>query len=337
MIEGLPFKLTAAQEKAVVDIDADLGKPERMLRLLQGDVGSGKTVVAALAMLHAIEAGTQAALMAPTEVLARQHASSIADLLAPTGVVMALLTGRERGPARRRLLERLRSGEVQALIGTHALFQDDVEFADLGLAVIDEQHRFGVDQRIELAKKGPASDVLVMTATPIPRTLVLSFYGDIAMSELREKPAGRKPIRTRALPQSKLGQVVDAIGRALEQGEQVFWVCPLVNASEELDMVAAEDRFQSLKQVFGDKVGLVHGQMKPAEKRRGHGRLRQRQNPPFGRHHRDRGRGRHTRRHRDGDRACRALRPCPAAPAARADRTWRSSFQLSFDLRRAAG
>ncbi len=266
LIENLPFKLTAAQEKAVVDIDTDMGRGERMLRLLQGDVGSGKTVVAALAMLHAIEAGTQAALMAPTEVLARQHAASIANLLTPIGITTALLTGRERGPARRQLLERLRSGEVQALIGTHALFQEDVTFADLGLSVIDEQHRFGVDQRIELAKKGPQSDVLVMTATPIPRTLVLSFYGDITMSELREKPAGRKPIATRALPQSKLAQVVEAIGRALEQSEQVFWVCPLVNPSEELDMVAAEDRFQSLKQVFGDKVGLVHGQMKAIEK-----------------------------------------------------------------------
>ncbi len=266
MIENLPFKLTAAQEKAVIDIDVDMGKPKRMLRLLQGDVGSGKTVVAALAMLHAIEAGTQAALMAPTEVLARQHAESINNLLAPIGVTVALLTGRERGPARRHLLERLKRGEVQALIGTHALFQDDVAFADLGLSVIDEQHRFGVDQRIELAKKGPKSDVLVMTATPIPRTLVLSFYGDIDMSELREKPAGRKPIATRALPQSKLEQVIDAIGRAIQHGEQVFWVCPLVNPSEELDMVAAEDRFQSLRQQFEDKVGLVHGQMPATEK-----------------------------------------------------------------------
>lgn len=266
MIEALPFKLTTAQEKAVVEIDADIGKPERMLRLLQGDVGSGKTVVAALSMLNAIEAGTQAALMAPTEVLARQHAASIADLLAPTGVTIGLLTGRERGPARRQLLERLRSGELQALIGTHALFQDDVAFADLGLAVIDEQHRFGVDQRIELAKKGPKSDVLVMTATPIPRTLVLSFYGDIDMSELREKPKGRKPIATRAMPQSKLDEVILAIGRALDLGEQVFWVCPLVNPSEELDMVAAEDRFQALKQHFKDKVGLVHGQMAPGDK-----------------------------------------------------------------------
>lgn len=266
MIENLPFDLTAGQKKAVVDIDADLEKPERMLRLLQGDVGSGKTVVAALAILHAIEAGAQAALMAPTEVLARQHAASISDLLASTGVVTALLTGRERGSARRRLLERLRAGEVQVLIGTHALFQEDVKFFDLGLAVIDEQHRFGVDQRVDLAKKGQNSDVLVMTATPIPRTLVLSFYGDIAISELREKPAGRKPIATRALPKSKLDQVVEAIGRAIVQGEQVFWVCPLVTPSEELDMVAAEDRFQSLHQHFGNKVGLVHGQMPAAEK-----------------------------------------------------------------------
>ncbi len=266
LLANLPFKLTGAQERAVIEIDADLGKSERMLRLLQGDVGSGKTMVAALAMLHAIEAGCQAALMAPTEVLARQHGVSIAKLLEPIGVTVALLTGRERGPARRALLERLEQGEVQALIGTHALFQDDVIFRDLALAVIDEQHRFGVDQRIELAKKGPKADVLVMTATPIPRTLVLSFYGDITISELREKPAGRKPIATRAAPQGKLEQVIEGIGRALEREEQVFWVCPLVNPSEELDMVAAEDRYQSLQQIFGDKVGLVHGQMPGADK-----------------------------------------------------------------------
>ncbi|MGI9436682.1 MAG: ATP-dependent DNA helicase RecG [Geminicoccaceae bacterium] len=266
MIEALPFGLTAGQERAVIDIDADMAKTDRMLRLLQGDVGSGKTVVAALAMLRAIEAGTQAALMAPTDLLARQHAVSVADLLSPAGVVTGLLTGRERGAERRRLLDRLRSGELQAVIGTHALFQDDVVFADLGLAVIDEQHRFGVDQRMELAEKGPHADILVLTATPIPRTLVLTFYGDIAMSELREKPAGRKPIATRALPQSKLDDVVEAVGRAIDHGEQIYWVCPLVTPSEDLDLVAAEERYRSLHESFGDRVGLVHGQMPPGGK-----------------------------------------------------------------------
>ena len=192
LIEALPFELTAAQEQATIEIGRDLSSPKKMLRLLQGDVGSGKTVVAALAMLQAIEAGAQAALMAPTDVLVRQHANALETLLRPAGVTTALLTGRETGAVRRDLLERLKSGEVQALVGTHALFQDDVAFHDLGLAVIDEQHRFGVDQRIALAAKGPQADVLVMTATPIPRTLVLSFYGDIRLSELREKPARAK-------------------------------------------------------------------------------------------------------------------------------------------------
>ncbi|MDH3658992.1 MAG: ATP-dependent DNA helicase RecG [Alphaproteobacteria bacterium] len=266
MIEALPFTLTSAQEQAAIEIGQDLEKPAKMLRLLQGDVGSGKTVVAAIAMLQAIEAGAQAALMAPTDVLVRQHANGLDALLRPTGVTLALLTGRETGAVRRDLIKRLKSGEIQAVVGTHALFQDDVAFKDLGLAVIDEQHRFGVDQRIALADKGPDADVLVMTATPIPRTLVLSFYGDIALSELREKPEGRKPIQTRATPKGKLDQVVEAIGRAIEAGDQVYWICPLVSASDELDLTAAEDRFQSLKEMFGDRVGLVHGQMANAEK-----------------------------------------------------------------------
>jgi len=266
MIDALPFKLTAGQEQAVIEIAKDLERPAKMLRLLQGDVGSGKTVVAALAMLQVIEAGAQAALMAPTDVLVRQHANALDTLLRPTGVTLALLTGRETGVARRQLLERLKDGKIQAVVGTHALFQDDVVFKDLGLAVIDEQHRFGVDQRIALAEKSPDADVLVMTATPIPRTLVLSFYGDIAMSELREKPIGRLAIRTRAASRSKLDQVIAAIERALQQGDQIYWICPLVSASDELDLMAAEDRFDSLKTIFGEKVGLVHGQMPPAEK-----------------------------------------------------------------------
>jgi len=266
LIDALPFSLTKAQEQAVIDIGRGLAEPSKMLRLLQGDVGSGKTVVAALSMLQVIEAGAQAALMAPTDVLARQHANALDTLLRPSGVTLALLTGRESGVARRDLLARLKAGEIQAVVGTHALFQDDVAFHELGLAVIDEQHRFGVDQRIALADKSAHADVLVMTATPIPRTLVLAFYGDIALSELREKPAGRKPIKTRATPKSKLGQVITAIDRALDQDDQIYWICPLVSASEELPLTAAEDRFAALKEAFGDRVGLVHGQMPPAEK-----------------------------------------------------------------------
>ncbi|MGI9507380.1 MAG: ATP-dependent DNA helicase RecG, partial [Geminicoccaceae bacterium] len=266
MIEALPFKLTEAQERAAIEIGKDLARPQKMLRLLQGDVGSCKTVVAALAMLQVIEAGAQAALMAPTDVLVRQHANALDALLRPAGVTLALLTGRETGVARRNILERLKDGTIQAVVGTHALFQEDVAFKDLGLAVIDEQHRVGFDQRIALAEKSADTDVLVMTATPIPRTLVLSFYGDIDMSELREKPVGRLPIKTRAAPRSKLGQVLQALDRALEQGDQIYWICPLVSASDELDLMAAEDRFSSLKEHFGDKVGLVHGQMPATEK-----------------------------------------------------------------------
>ncbi len=266
MIDALPFTLTEAQEQAIIEIGQDLGKSAKMLRLLQGDVGSGKTVVAALSMLQVIETGAQAALMAPTDVLVRQHANALDALLRPAGVTVALLTGRETGASRRNLLKHLASGDIQAVVGTHALFQDDVAFKDLGLAVIDEQHRFGVDQRIALADKSPNSDVLVMTATPIPRTLVLSFYGDIGLSEIRQKPVGRKPIATRAAPKSKLDQVVAAVGRAIEDGDQIYWVCPLVSASEELDLTPAEEQFESLKAHFGDKVGLVHGQMGNAEK-----------------------------------------------------------------------
>ena len=266
MIEALPFDLTKAQEQATVEIAQDLSKSTKMLRLLQGDVGSGKTVVAAISMLQVIEAGAQAALMAPTDVLVRQHANALDALLKPAGVTTGLLTGRESGASRRSLLKHLASGEIQAVVGTHALFQDDVRFKDLGLAVIDEQHRFGVDQRIALADKSPDSDVLVMTATPIPRTLVLSFYGDIGLSEVRQKPIGRKPIATRATPKSKLDKVIAAVGRALEEGDQIYWVCPLVSASEELDLTPAEERFEHLKTHFCDKVGLVHGQMSNADK-----------------------------------------------------------------------
>jgi ATP-dependent DNA helicase RecG len=268
LIEALPYSLTPSQGRAVADIVADLAKPERMLRLLQGDVGSGKTVVALLAAAAVIEGGRQAALMAPTEILARQHFNTIAPLAAAAGINVAILTNRERGRERNEVLEKLAFGDVHMLIGTHALFQEQVEFRDLALAVVDEQHRFGVHQRLALAKKGEAVDVLVMTATPIPRTLVLTYFGDMDASELREKPAGRQPIDTRAVPLSRLGDVVGAVGRALADGRRVYWVCPLVETTEHTDLAAAEERFGALQERFGGMVDLVHGRMKGDEKDR---------------------------------------------------------------------
>ena len=265
---ALPYTLTASQIRAGAEIAADLEKPERMLRLLQGDVGSGKTVVALLAAACVIEAGRQAAIMAPTEILARQHLKTIAPLVASAGIKVALLTGREKGRERADILDRLLTGEVDLLIGTHALFQDEVEFRELALAVVDEQHRFGVHQRLALAQKGEAVDVLVMTATPIPRTLVLTYFGDMDMSELREKPAGRAPIDTRTVPLDRLDETVDAVGRALDDGRRVYWVCPLVEESEISDLAAATDRFEHLAARFGDVVGLVHGQLKGSVKDR---------------------------------------------------------------------
>ena len=266
LIEALPFTLTPSQGHAVAEIVEDLSKPERMLRLVQGDVGSGKTVVALLAAASVIEAGRQAALMAPTEILARQHLQTIAPLAEAAGIEVAILTGRERGKERKALLDRLALGTVQLLIGTHAVFQHDVGFHDLGLAIIDEQHRFGVHQRLALSQKGEAVDMLVMTATPIPRTLVLTYFGDMDISELREKPAGRKPIDTRTVSQARMEDVIAGIGRALAAGQRVYWVCPLVEESETPDLAAAADRHADLKARFGDTVDLVHGRMKGADK-----------------------------------------------------------------------
>jgi ATP-dependent DNA helicase RecG len=294
-----------------------------MLRLLQGDVGSGKTVVALLAMLTAVEAGCQAVLMAPTEILARQHFHTLAPLAAAAGVPLAILTGRDKGKARQAILEGLASGATPLVVGTHALFQEDVAFHDLAMAVIDEQHRFGVHQRLTLTAKGKARqaildglasgatplvvgthalfqedvafhdlamavideqhrfgvhqrltltakgkavDVLVMTATPIPRTLMLTAYGDMDVSRLTERPPGRQPIETRTLPLDRLDDVVAGVGRALQHGAQVYWICPLVEESEKSDLAAAEERHRALQQHFGAKVGLVHGRMKGAEK-----------------------------------------------------------------------
>ncbi|HEV3373544.1 MAG TPA: ATP-dependent DNA helicase RecG [Xanthobacteraceae bacterium] len=268
LIEALPFSLTPSQSGAIRDITADLAKPERMLRLLQGDVGSGKTVVALLAAAAVVEAGRQAALMAPTELLARQHFNTVAPLAAAAGIGVAILTGRERGAERSDILKQLAFGDVHLLIGTHAVFQEEVAFRDLALAIVDEQHRFGVHQRLALARKGDAVDVLVMTATPIPRTLVLTYFGDMDISELREKPAGRKPVDTRTIPLERYDEVVEGVSRALAEGRRAYWVCPLVEESENVDLAAAEDRFAALSARFGAHVGLVHGRMKGADKDR---------------------------------------------------------------------
>ncbi|MGE5158562.1 MAG: ATP-dependent DNA helicase RecG [Gemmatimonas sp.] len=268
IIAALPYALTVSQQKAAAAIADDLRQPVRMLRLLQGDVGSGKTVVALLAAAAVVEAGKQAALMAPTEILARQHVKTMAPLAERAGLRVAILTGREKGKERRDILARLEAGEIDVLVGTHALIQDDVIFKALALAVVDEQHRFGVRERLALTEKGEAVDVLVLSATPIPRTLVLTYFGDMDVSELREKPAGRQPIDTRAVPDSRLGDVADAVGRALSAGKRVYWICPLIEESETVDLTDAEARFKALQQRFGDQVGLVHGKMRGAEKDR---------------------------------------------------------------------
>jgi ATP-dependent DNA helicase RecG len=265
---ALPFSLTPSQRQALAEIGADMAAPQRMQRLLQGDVGSGKTVVSLLAMLDAVEAGAQAALMAPTEILARQHHATLARLAAPAGIEIALLTGREKGKAREDLLARLAGGEIPIIAGTHALFQDDVVFRDLALAVIDEQHRFGVEQRIALSGKGRGVDILVMTATPIPRTLMMTAYGDLDASRLTEKPAGRQPVTTSTLPLARLDEVIDGMRRALAKGEKIYWICPLVAESEASDLQAADERAAQMTSLFGERVGLVHGRMKGAEKDR---------------------------------------------------------------------
>ncbi|EAQ33784.1 DEAD/DEAH box helicase [Nitrobacter sp. Nb-311A] len=268
IIDALPYALTASQRQAVAAISEDLRQPVRMLRLLQGDVGSGKTVVALLAAGAVAEAGKQTALMAPTEVLVRQHIKTIAPLADRAGLRVAILTGREKGKERREITARLARGDIDLIVGTHALIQDDVTFRSLALAVVDEQHRFGVRQRLALTAKGEAVDVLVLSATPIPRTLVLTYFGDMDVSELREKPAGRLPIDTRAVSDRRLNEVVDAVGRAVKAGRLAYWICPLVEESDAVDLSDAEQRFQSLKARFGDRVGLVHGKMRGPEKDR---------------------------------------------------------------------
>ena len=263
---ALPFALTGAQQAALAEIRADLAEPAKMLRLLQGDVGSGKTLVALLAMADVVEAGKQAVLMAPTEILARQHFAGLQPRAEAVGIRMAIITGRDKASERARTLAGLRDGTIDIAIGTHALIQDTVAFHDLGLAVVDEQHRFGVHQRLALSAKGEAVDILVMTATPIPRTLVLSYFGDMDVSSLREKPPGRQKIDTRAVPIEKLDSVIARLGPAIEAGRRAYWVCPLVAENEEMDVAAATERYEVLQQFYGDKVGLIHGKMKGFEK-----------------------------------------------------------------------
>jgi ATP-dependent DNA helicase RecG len=266
VIAALPYQLTGAQQQALAEIDADLASPHRMLRLLQGDVGSGKTVVALLAMLNAVEAGGQAALLAPTDILARQHLATIEPLAAAAGLSVTLLTGRDKGKARTAILQGLVNGSLPLVVGTHALLQEDVIFKDLAFAVVDEQHRFGVEQRLALSDKGKQAHLLTMTATPIPRTLMMTAYGDLDVSRLTEKPPGRKPVDTRTLPLERLDEVIAAVRRAIAAGARIFWVCPLVDESDVLDLAAAEQRHAHLRAIFGDRVGLVHGKMKSAQR-----------------------------------------------------------------------
>ena len=264
---ALPYVPTNAQERALVEIGADMGTAQRMNRLLQGDVGSGKTFVAFMALLIAVEAGGQGVMMAPTEILARQHLEGLQPLAEEAGVVLELLTGRDKGTERAAKLAALAAGDIQILVGTHAVFQKDVVFCDLRLAIVDEQHRFGVRQRLELGKKGAAADVLVMTATPIPRSLSLAQYGEMDISVLDEKPAGRQPVTTALLNTDKMDAVVERLRQAVRDGRQAYWVCPLVEESASVDLIAAEERFKQLRAALGEGVvGLVHGQMVPADK-----------------------------------------------------------------------
>ncbi|MCM8556870.1 ATP-dependent DNA helicase RecG [Sphingomicrobium sediminis] len=263
----LPFELTGAQARCVSEIKGDMAQERPMLRLLQGDVGSGKTLVALLAMLEAVEAGAQAAMLAPTEILARQHYDGLKRLCDPIGVNVAILTGRDKGKVRESTLMGLQDGSIHILVGTHAIFQQAVAYKDLGLVVVDEQHRFGVSQRLMLSEKGKRPPhLLAMTATPIPRTLTLTQYGEMEVSQIDELPPGRKPIDTLVVAEERLGDVVAGLERHVEAGGQAYWVCPLVEESDKIDATAAEDRAAALKARLGDKVGLVHGRMKGEEK-----------------------------------------------------------------------
>jgi ATP-dependent DNA helicase RecG len=266
VLKGAPFPPTGAQARAFEEIKTDMSSPNRMSRLLQGDVGAGKTFVAALSCAFAAEAGVQVAVMAPTEILARQHVETLRTFLEPAGLTVEGVTGRDKGKAREALATGMAEGYIDVVVGTHALFQDRAIFKNLGLVIVDEQHRFGVKDRLRLTQKGNATDLLVMTATPIPRTLALTSYGDLDISILDEKPAGRVPIETAILPIGRLDSVIMAVGRAVEKGNQVYWVCPLVEDSELINLTSVEDRHRQLTAIFGDRIGLLHGRLTAQEK-----------------------------------------------------------------------
>jgi len=267
LLTSLPFTPTTAQKRVIEEIRTDQASPERMLRLLQGDVGSGKTFVALMAMLTAVEAGTQAALLAPTEILARQHYQGLSAFLNPLGIKPVLLTGATKQKERKEILAGLKDGSCLLAIGTHALLTDEVTFADLALAVVDEQHRFGVRQRLVLGQKGSGCDVLVMTATPIPRTLAMTAYGDLTVSRLDEKPAGRQDIETALVSQDRLADVTARLATALAEGQRAYWICPLVEETDKLDVAAAEDRHRALSAVLpAARPALAHGKMKADER-----------------------------------------------------------------------
>ncbi|MFC4292007.1 ATP-dependent DNA helicase RecG [Sphingorhabdus arenilitoris] len=264
---NLPFDLTGAQKRTIAEIESDMAQSRPMLRLLQGDVGSGKTMVALMTLLRAVECRMQGALLAPTEILARQHFANLRQMLSGLPVNIAILTGRDKGKAREATLMGLADGSIDILVGTHAIFQEAVTYKSLAVAVIDEQHRFGVSQRLMLSRKAKGvPHLLVMTATPIPRTLALACYGEMDSSQLDELPPGRTPVETRVMSSERLVELVEGVGRHLASGKQAFWVCPLVEESENSDLAAAEQRAEQLRLRFGDKVALVHGRMKGPEK-----------------------------------------------------------------------
>lgn len=264
ILNALPFRPTGAQLSAIKDIEADLASTTPMRRMLQGDVGAGKTLVAAIAAVQAVTAGHQVAFMAPTEVLARQQFATLDSLLSQHGYTVAALTGRDKGSGREATLMGIGDGSIQIVAGTHALFQEKVAFKQLGLIIVDEQHRFGVLDRVRLAGKAESPHMLVMSATPIPRTLALAVHGDLDVSILNEKPPGRKPVETRALPDNRIDEVIMAVGRAVGRGERAFWICPKVDVED--DESAAVSRHAALSDQLNVPVGLVHGRMKPAEK-----------------------------------------------------------------------
>lgn len=269
VMEFIPFELTNAQKRVIEEIRNDMSQPFRMNRLLQGDVGSGKTLIAFLCMVTAIEAGGQAVIMAPTEILTKQHEDTLKPLAEKAGIVLESLSGRDKGKERKSKIEAIAAGKIQIIVGTHAVFQESIKYNDLRLAIIDEQHRFGVRQRMDLGNKGDAVDILIMTATPIPRSLALTNYGDMELSEVDEKPIGRKPINTVMVSSSRILEVIDRLKVAIETGNQIYWVCPLVEESEFLELTSAEDRANNLSKVLGkNNIGLVHGKMSGEEKDR---------------------------------------------------------------------